>query len=303
MNKKIISINELSAEEVRKVVTAAADIKKRPDRYKNSLKKQTLFLLFQKTSTRTRLAFELGMKKLGGNTIVLEWAKSNFAISPLRYETRYVSSMVDCILARVLKNEDIQELARFSSVPVINGCCDMYHPSQILADLLTIYEVKGDFETTLTYVGIQNNVANSLFYACVKVGMSLIFVTPFRDRLPENFLELSQKTPGFDETLDLEEALSRSEFVYTDTWVNMEQFKDRVPDAGKRSRIEKMKDYQVNRKLIEQRNIYVMHDMPVHPGMEIDDYAINCEKSLIFQQAENRMYSAQALLLLLLDAL
>ena len=136
MQNSIISINELSGAEILRIIETASDIKRNPGKYFERLKGRILLLLFQKTSTRTRIAFELGMKRLGGSTIVMDWNKSNFSISPLRYEARYVGSMVDVILARLLRNADIVELAQNAGVPVINGCCNMFHPSQVLADLI-----------------------------------------------------------------------------------------------------------------------------------------------------------------------
>jgi len=300
MKKNIISIKELSREELLSIVKTSLDIKKNPGYYNNVLKGKTLLLLFQKTSTRTRIAFELGMKKLGGDTLVMDWSRSNFSISPIRYEAAYVSRMVDCIMARLVKNSDIRELADSSSVPVINGCCNMFHPTQIIGDLLTIYEIKGNLDTSITYIGVQNNVANSLFYACNSLGIKLTFVTPLKDEVPEDFHRIAENAPQFSFTLNLEEAVSEAEFVYTDTWINMELFYDKKYQLEKLARIEKMLPYQVNRKLVEERDFYIMHDMPVHPGLEIDDYSICSEKSIIFQQAENRMYSGQALLLHLL---
>jgi ornithine carbamoyltransferase len=302
MEKKIISINELSGEEILGIIQTAIDIKKNPDKYRQRLRNKILLLLFQKTSTRTRIAFELGMKKLGGMTIVMDWAQSNFTISPLKYEARYVGIMVDVILARLLKNEDIVELACTTSVPVINGCCNLFHPSQVLADLMTVYETKGGFDTTLAYVGVQNNVANSLFYACSKVRLPLIFVTPIKDTVPDDFTSIARDSQIFKETLDLEYAASNAEFLYTDTWINMEEFNQRKSDPKQEKKINKMLAYQINRSLIQDKDVYVLHDMPVHPGLEIDDYSITFKKSLIFVQAENRMYSGQALLLHLLNA-
>jgi len=232
----------------------------------------------------------------------MDWEKSNFTISPLRYESRYIGRMVDCIMARLLRNEDIIEMANSVSIPVINGCCDMYHPSQVLADLLTIYEVKGGFNTSVTYTGVQNNVANSLFYACMKLGLKLTFVTPLKDAVPQDFFKLAEQSHFFHQTLDLGDAVRESEFIYTDTWINMEEFSLNRRDPKMEEKVRTMLPYQVNKQLIEKKDIFVMHDMPVHPGLEIDDYAINCERSLVFQQAENRLYTAQALLLYLLEA-
>ena len=302
MEKSIISLKELSGEEIRTVVKTAVDIKRNPRRYSTKLSGKALLLLFQKTSTRTRLAFELGMKKLGGLTAVMDWGKSNFSISPLRHEARYVGTMVDCVLARLVRNEDVLEFSRSANVPFINGCCNLYHPTQALADLMTVYEVTGGFDASLAYVGIQNNVANSLFYACTKTGVTLTFVTPLKDELPEGFEDERRNASGFSETLDLEEAVSSCRFIYTDTWINMEAYGDPAKKGENETKIRAMMKYQINRKLVEGRDVFILHDMPVHPGLEIDEYSITCDHSLIFRQAQNRMYTGQALLLALLQA-
>lgn len=305
MEKKIISLGELEPEEVRRIIRLAVDLKRRPSRYRSSLEGRRLLLLFQKTSTRTRAAFELGMKGLGGQTVVMEWEKSNLAISPISYEAAFLSRVFDCVMARLVRNEDMVELARSLAVPAVNGCCDRYHPSQILADLMTIYEIRGDLRTSLCYVGVQNNVANSLLLACRKLGIRLTFVTPLKDSIPREVqccmaepAADEEGRPLFEETMDLEQAVGRCEFLYTDTWVNMERFHDR---SYRQERVSAMLPYQINRRLVENRDLYIMHDMPVHPGYEIDDYSITCGRSVIFQQAENRLYTAQALLLALLD--
>lgn len=300
METKITSLNELSGDEIRRILDLAVDVKKNPGAYREKLKDKALFLLFQKTSTRTRVAFELGMKRLGGQTAVMDWEKSNFAISPIEYETRFIASVFNCILARLIRHEDMRRLAASSDVPVINACDNLYHPSQALADLLTIYELRGDFNTTLCYVGVQNNVANSLLFGCTKLGVKLIFVTPIRDEVPEEVRRLMADSPLFEETLDLQYGVRRCEFLYTDTWVNMELFTSEEYRAEREERVRRMMPYQVNRRILEKSSAYIMHDMPVHPGYEIDDYAIRCDRSVIFRQAENRLYTAQALLLALL---
>jgi len=310
MEKKIISINELSREDIVQCIDLSIDLKKNPEKYRDTLKGRRLLLLFQKSSTRTRAAFELGMKGLGGGTVVMDWERSNFAISPIRYEAAFISRVFDCVLARLIRNEDMNELADSLDIPAVNGCCSLYHPSQVLADLMTIYETKGDFHTSICWVGVQNNVANSLLFACMKMGIKLIFVTPLKDAVPEEVeycMREAKSAEGaahlFEETLDLEYAISRCDYLYTDTWVNMELFRDDSYRAEKEKRIRLMLPYQINEKLIKNKAVYVMHDMPVHPGYEIDDYSITCKKSIIFRQAENRLYTAQALLLQLMDAL
>lgn len=300
MEDKIISANELSGGEILSLVELAIDIKRNSAQYSDSLTGKSLLLLFQKTSTRTRAAFELGMKQLGGDTVVMDWESSNFSISPISYEARYLETVFDCIMARVIHHEDLRELADSVHIPVINGCCNLYHPSQTLADLMTVFEVKGSYDTSICYIGVQNNVANSLLLACSKVGVRLTLVTPIRDDIPPDVAQCLEKGDAVSETLDLQNALKECEFIYTDTWVNMELFHDDAYREEKERRMKLLLPYQVNRGLIEGSDVHVMHDMPVHPGFEIDEYAINCEGSVIFRQAENRLYTAQALLIALM---
>ena len=300
MEKKIISLNELTGDDIRSIIDLALDIKNNPEPYRNRLNGKSLFLLFQKTSTRTRVAFELGMKGLGGDTVVMDWDRSNFAISPIEYETRFLAKVFDCILARLIKNEDMMKLARSSDVPVINACDNLYHPSQALADLMTILEIKGSYNTSLCYVGVHNNVVNSLIFGCDKLGVRLILVTPIRDEVPGEVSECMKKSSFIEETLDIKEASKCCEFIYTDTWINMELFNREEYRAEQEERVRKMMPYQINRGLLQGSSAYIMHDMPVHPGYEIDEYSIVSERSLIFRQAENRLYTARALLLSLL---
>jgi ornithine carbamoyltransferase len=235
----------------------------------------------------------------------MEWEKSNLAISPIRHEAAFLCRVFDAVMARLLSNRDLLELARAFEGPVINGCCDLYHPSQILADLMTIREVHGSLDTTVCYVGVHNNVTNSLLLACAKLGVRLILVTPEKDELPESVQHVladpptdSRGDPLIHETLDLDAAVSRCRFLYTDTWVNMEHFAN---GSWLRERKKAMLPYQVNRDLVRGRDLFIMHDMPVHPGYEIDEYSVYGEQSVVYRQAENRLYTAQALLLELLS--
>src|SRR5690606_30152274 len=149
------------------------------EKYGHACERKGLLMLFQKTSTRTSLSFQSGMNQLGGYTVTMDWDSSNFSISPIQYEVQYASRNCDVIMARLKKHADLLELAKYSQVPVINGCCDKYHPCQGLADLMTIYEVAGTFSgITITYVGIHNNVTNSLIAGCISLGIKLLLVTP-----------------------------------------------------------------------------------------------------------------------------
>jgi ornithine carbamoyltransferase len=302
--KHILTLKELTSEEIKHIVGTAIEMKQKPEDYYTSLYKKGLLLLFQKTSTRTNLSFQAGIHQLGGYAVNLDWDKSNFSISPIQYEARYASKNSDVIMARLKKHSDVQELAKFSHVPVINGCCEKYHPCQSLADLMTIYEVKGTFEgVTLTYVGVHNNVANSLVAGCMKVGVKLNLVTPLiNDQSWDEELMNEAFASGYVKQMEnFAAAVAESDFVYTDTWVDMEFYNDPSYQEEKKARIDLMLPYQINHENLAGYNPYIMHDMPVHPGFEISEEMIESEKSVIYTQAENRMHAQKALLHYLLN--
>jgi ornithine carbamoyltransferase len=191
-------------------------------------------------------------------------------------------------------------MAAASLVPIINGCDDMYHPSQAIADLITIKEKHAKLEgAKVVYVGVLNNVCNSLIEACTKTGVKLTTVTPIindtaRD---EELLATAEKTGLWTTTLDAKKAVKDADFVYTDTWIDMEFFTDPKFTAEKERRLNLMMPYQINAELLEGSNAIVMHDMPIHRGYEISPEVIEDPKSVIYEQAENRVYSAKAILL------
>ena len=302
--KHCISLKDFTAEETQTIVRTALSMKQAPERYRGLLAGRWLLMLFQKTSTRTRLSFEIGFQELGGHSIMMDWDTSNFAISPIRFEVRYASGHVDLIMARLKRHADILELAAHSLVPVINGCDDRYHPCQALADLLTIYEAADSFAgQTLTYVGIHNNVANSLAVGCAQCGVHLILVTPEVNRpaFDGETLDRLERDGALERTLDLSDAVGRSQFVYTDTWMDMEFFSDVSYEEEKERRLKTMLPYQLNAASLAHSNAYIMHDMPIHPGYEIEADLVDHPRSLIYRQAENRLYAQQALMLHLLD--
>lgn len=301
--KHILSLKELSGQDILKIIINGIDIKSNPERYYNSLERKGLLLLFQKTSTRTSLSYQSAINQLGGYAVTLDWNASNFSISPIRYEVSYASRNCDVIMARLLKHSDLVELAKYSRVPVINGCCEKYHPSQALADLMTIYEMKGTFDgVTLTYVGVHNNVANSLVAGCMKVGVRLNLVTPLinEESWDQELMEEAYASGYITQMNTLAEAAAQSDFVYTDTWIDMQYFNDPSYKDERDRRIKLMSDFQVGKKNLGGKTPYLMHDMPIHPGFEIEEELIESEKSIIYQQAENRMHVEKALLLYLL---
>ena len=299
----LLCLDDFSSEEVQRVVHLALEIKRNPKRFHGSLQGRWLLMLFQKTSTRTRLSFEMGIKQLGGDCVVMDWDKSNFAISPIRFEATYVSRHVDLLMARLKHHEDTRRLAAFAEVPVINGCDDKFHPCQALADLVTVYETAGTFENqTLCYVGIHNNVANSLTIACLHVGIKLLLVTPGANPAASDpkLMKRALATGLVEQLTDLKEAAQRSDFVYTDTWVDMEFFDDESFLREKQRRTQQMLPFQLNEDNLAGSDAYILHDMPIHPGFEIDEALVDSPRSLIYQQAENRLYAQQALMLHLL---
>ncbi len=285
------------------MVDKGIEIKRNPEKYRTALEGKSAALIFQKTSTRTRVAFEVAMTQLGGHGLFIDWRTTNFALADIADETQYLSRNVDCIMARLLKNVDLQKMADVSLVPIINGCDDKYHPSQAIADLITVKEKKGLLKgAKLVYMGIHNNVCNSLIEGCTKTGVRIITVTPVFNEptRDEELLKEAKKTGLWETTLDVKKAVKDADFVYTDTWVDMEFFLDPKFAAEKEKRLQLMMPYQVNKELLKGTNAYIMHDMPIHRGYEISTDVISSPKSVIYEQSENRLYSAKSILLKLL---
>ena len=299
----LLNFRELPNQELTQIIDTAIAIKNCPQKYVKALEGKTAALVFQKTSTRTRVSFEVAMTQLGGHGLFLDWRTTNFTMADLSDEIGYLSRNVDCIMARLLYNSDLNKIAKNSHVPVINGCDEKYHPSQAIADLITIKEKKGKLTgVKLVYVGVHNNVANSLIEACTKTGVKITTVCPiFNEASRDNeLLSDAEKTGLWESTLDLKKAVLDADFVYTDTWVDMEFFTDPKYVNEKEERIKLMMSYQINAELLKGTNAYVMHDMPIHRGYEITDDVIESPKSVIYEQAENRLYSAKAILLKLI---
>jgi ornithine carbamoyltransferase len=243
------------------------------------------------------------MTQLGGHGLFIDWRTTNFALADIGDEIQYLSRNVDGIMARLLKNSDLVAMARASLVPVINGCDERYHPSQAIADLITVKEKRGKLKgTRLVYIGIHNNVCNSLIEGCTKTGVKITTVTPIFNEptRDDELLRDAKKTGLWETTLDAKMAIREADFVYTDTWVDMEYFTDPKFAAKKEKRIRLMMPYQLNKGLLKNSDVYIMHDMPIHRGYEITADIIESPKSVIYEQSENRLYSAKGILLELL---
>jgi len=300
----LVSFKGLTGQQLMEMIDKAIEVKHHPEKYRTALNGKSLAMIFQKTSTRTRVSFEVAMTQLGGHALYIDWRTTNFTLADVYDETQYISRNVDCIMARLIKNADLQAMAKASRVPVINGCEEKYHPTQAIADLITMKEKKGTLKgLKLVYIGIHNNVCNSLVEGCTKTGVKTTTVTPIFNEpsRDEELLENAKKTGLWETTLDLKEAVKDADFVYTDTWVDMEFFLDPKYADEKERRVKLMMPYQINMELLKKSNAYVMHDMPIHRGYEISADVIESPKSVIYEQSENRLYSAKAILLKLLE--
>ena len=294
------NLKSFNAQEITAILEKAAQMKAYPKEFSNLLKNESMAMIFQKTSTRTRVSFEVAMTELGGHGIYIDWSTSNFVLSGIEYETEYLSRNVSSIMARLLHHNDLEKIISSSKVPVINGCCERYHPCQALTDILTMSEF-GDLNSThLVYVGVQNNVSNSLTIACAKLGINLTLATPVLKRKEESFelevQELIEQSKYVNHTTNVKEAVRTADFVYTDTWIDMQYFNDPAHAGEKSARLAQMMPYQINSELLKGLSCKIMHDMPIHSGYEITAEMVHDPRSIIFQQSENRLHAQKGLL-------
>jgi ornithine carbamoyltransferase len=302
--RDLLSLYDFTKEEIEEFLKAGETLKVKSKIGENSpvLAGKKLGLIFEKPSTRTRVSFEVAMYELGGHAIYL----SSNELQLKRGETiadtaRVLSRYLDGIMARVFYHKDIVELAKFADIPVINGLSDMFHPCQVLGDLLTIKEKKGRLDgIKLTYLGDGNNVCHSLMLGGVKMGMQVVVSTPKEYEPNKEVLnwvkEDEKKYKG--EVLLIEdpfEAIKGSDVVYTDVWVSMGQ-----EDSELKKK--KLLPYQINEKLVKnaKKDYIFMHCLPAHRGEEVVDEVIDSENSVVFDQAENRLHIQKGILSLLL---
>ncbi len=301
----LMALKDYDGAWIESVIDLGLKIKKNPEKYADALKQKTLAMLFQKTSTRTRMSFETGMTKLGGHAIYLDWRTTQFVLAEIQDEARVLSRYADIVMVRPLKHSTLVDMAKGSEVPIINGLSEKYHPCQALADIMTIKEKKGKLNgVKVVYLGIGNNVSNSLSLACTKTGAQFVLCVPEKDpdSIDNEVFSQANATGLYSEEPDIEKAVKNADILYTDTWVNMEFFFDDKFKAEKERREKKFMPYQLNKRVLEMAgpNASSMHDMPAHMGYEIDEYAARGPKSLMFDQAENRMWSQMALMIKML---
>lgn len=295
-----------TGKELEEMIDLGIDMKKNPENYSQALKDKTLIMLFEKTSTRTRLSFEIGMTKLGGHGIFFDWQKSNLGVTAARLESTVMSRYADFIMARLKKNDTLMKIAKGAEVPVINALDEKYHPCQGLADYMTVKEKAREFsKARMIYIGIANNVSNSLVSAGTMLGCEVYLVTPEKDPdcKDEELEKIAEETGLYHEVNTVEEALDTDKtcFVYTDTWVNLEFFKDPKFKEEKDRRMKEFMPLQINKKMVEAKKPYAMHCMPIHVGYEMSEDVLPEEykKNIIYDQAENRMWVQMGMLVFL----
>lgn len=299
--KDLISLHDLTAKEVEELLALGLKLKKElksgiPHKI---LAGKTLGMIFTKSSTRTRVSFEVGMTQLGGYPLFLSSNDIQLGRGETIHDTaKVLERYLDGIMIRTYAHSDVLELAEEASIPVINALTDLLHPCQVLADLMTTYEHKGKLEgLKLAYIGDGNNMAHSLMYGCAKAGMNCAVATPSGYKCDAEVVENAKadfKAAGKELiiTEDPVEAIKNADVVYTDTWVSMGQ------ESEKAERVKIFMPYQVNKELFAHANddAVFMHCLPAYRGYEVTEDVIDGKQSVIFDEAENRLHAQKAVM-------
>jgi len=302
--KHLLSLKDYSRSDVEEIFDLARKMKSRPGDYRKALDGKTLGMIFQKPSTRTRVSFEVGMYQLGGHALFL----GADAIQLNRGETvpdtaKVLSRFVDGIMARVFAHQDIMDLARHATVPVINGLSDLLHPCQALAAYFTLVERRGSLDgLKIAYVGDGNNVCHELMFGAVKLGMAMSVASPAgyepNQLIVKSAVREAQKAraPVPEVTSDPEEAVKGADVVYTDVWTSMGQ------EEEAQARTEAFQGFIVDQALMSRanRDAVFMHCLPAHRGEEVAAEVIDGPQSVVFDEAESRLHVQKALMALLM---
>ena len=297
----LLKLLDLSTEEITGILDLADQLKyERKHKIPHELLKgQTLGMIFQKSSTRTRVSFETGMYQLGGHALFLSSRDLQIGRGePVQDTARVLSRYLDGIMIRTFEQKEVEDLAKFGSIPVINGLTDFCHPCQVLADLMTIREKFGSFSgLKMCFIGDGNNMANSLIVGGLKVGMNVAVATPDGYKPDGAVLEF---TKGYGDKFALETdpfmAASGADILITDTWTSMGE------EAEKEERKKIFKDYQINRQLLAAANAgaMVQHCLPAYRGQEITEEVFEEHADEIFNEAENRLHAQKAVMVKLM---
>ncbi|MGX7594170.1 ornithine carbamoyltransferase [Planococcus plakortidis] len=298
-----LSLKDYSTEEILDLLNLAIELKKPENKHLPLLKGKVLGMIFEKSSTRTRVSFEAGMLQLGGHAMFLSSQDTQLGRGETIADTaRVLSGYLDGLMIRTFHQSAVEELAEFSSIPVINGLTDDYHPCQVLADLMTLIEHFGELKgRKLAYIGDGNNMANSLMIGAAKVGLDIAIAAPKGYEPKVEMVELAQaiaKDTGSVVTVtnDPVEAVKHSDAIYTDVWASMGQ------EAEAIKRLNDFAGFQVNVELVQhaKADYIFMHCLPAHREEEVATAILEGPHSVIFQEAENRLHAQKAVLVTLM---
>ncbi|WP_080875516.1 ornithine carbamoyltransferase [Oceanobacillus timonensis] len=300
-NRDFLTLADYTKDEIEYLIDLADYQKKQSNEgiIFEPLKGKTLGMIFEKSSTRTRVSFEAGIYQLGGLGIFLNSNDIQLGRGETIADTAQVlSGYLDGIMIRTYNQDDVEELAKHASIPVINGLTDLYHPCQVLADLQTIKEVKGVLKgQKIVYIGDGNNMAHSLMIGAAKMGMHIVIVTPDNYKTEEQITETAKQFASehgatIEWSNDPAEAVKDADVVYTDVWASMGQ------EAEQTQREQAFQKFQVNEALLVQAksDVTFMHCLPAHRGEEVSAEVIDGKHSVVFQQAENRLHAQKALM-------
>lgn len=304
--KHLLTLHDWSTDDILSTLDLADKLKQKQKQgvEHHILKGKTLGMIFSKSSTRTRVSFEVGMYQLGGSALFLSANDIQLGRGESIYDTANVlSRFLDGIMIRTYKQSDVEDLAKYGTIPIINGLTDLVHPCQILADFQTIREHKGGKlkGLKLAYIGDGNNMAHSLLYGGAKVGMDVAVATPAAymcdKQVVENALEDAKATGAkLTITNDPQEAIKGADVVYADTWISMGQ------ESEKAEKIKVFSDYQINKELFAKadKHAIFLHCLPAYRGYEVTEDVIDGPQSVIFDEAENRLHAQKAVMVKLM---
>jgi ornithine carbamoyltransferase len=303
MLRHLISIHDLTAAEVAGLFRLAAEVKAQPRRDAAALAGKCLGMIFEKSSTRTRVSFEAGMVQLGGHALFLSSRDIQLGRGePISDTAKVLSRYIDGIMARTFAHQTVVDLARYGSVPVINGLTDDLHPCQALADYFTLGEVFGELcGRKIAYVGDGNNMAHSLMFGAAKVGMDIAVASPAAYTVKPHYVELARRDAAAAGTsivltTDPREAVAGAAAVYTDVWASMGQ------EAEAQQRLQAFHGFQVDAALMAaaRPEAVFLHCLPAHRGEEVAAEVADGPQSRIFDEAENRLHVQKAILMWLM---
>ena len=296
--KHLLKLSDWSAEEIKETLDLADKLKaeKKAGIEHHILKGKTLGMIFEKSSTRTRVSFEVGIHDLGGSGLFLSSRDLQIGRGePIEDTARVLSRYVDLIMIRTFEQEKVEKLAQYGSIPIINGLTDYCHPCQVLADLMTIREYKGKLEgLKLCYIGDGNNMTNSLIVGGIKMGMEVAVACPKGYEPDANLMKWASENGKFTCTEDILKAAKGADVLYTDVWASMGQ----EAEAEERKKI--FKNYQINDSVMAVANTkaMVMHCLPAHRGEEITAEVLEAHANEIFDEAENRLHAQKAVMVM-----